>query len=583
MSYFLVMSKEHGDGVLSQYQRLRSQGLLCDLVLVAADGTQFPAHRSLLACSGDYFWSMFKEHTYEFRAQRVELPAISSKGLESILDFIYTSWLSLSICTLEDTLEAANYLQVTRAVDLCVKYMRDNLSVDNCCFFANVAARYGVDDALAAANSFIGCHMGELLGPGGDRVGLLELNLDSLRCALEVDEMSGVDELPLLLFLLDWLGSNSVSAVKSNLVLSKIRFGLVPPGPLSWLSSTQPALQTPFIQNLVLKALNYHSQGARQPLLQNNQTSLRSRTCQVLLVGGTSAAERLDTRVQVFYPERRKFQHLTDLPSRVQHHCACTVGNFLFVLGGEVVKLSEDEKVLSAASSNQVWRYDPRFRCWEVASPMTERRVQFSCCVSQGNIYAIGGRRGKGASLDSVEMYDLRANRWLRAAALPCAMFAQACVSYKGAVYLSGGVHAEQRVSSNEVYRLEPQEGRWTKCAAMGIARSGHQMAVLQDNIYAFLGMYEPFCDIERYDPALDQWTRLRPLLSDRFCYGLVQLESTALLVGGRKWHSGREVATPNVLEYEPESDSWREVCKLPKPLSGTQCALMQLPTPLDL
>uniref|UniRef100_A0A8C9WF46 Kelch like family member 34 n=1 Tax=Scleropages formosus TaxID=113540 RepID=A0A8C9WF46_SCLFO len=493
MSYFLVMSKEHGDGVLSQYQRLRSQGLLCDLVLVAADGTQFPAHRSLLACSGDYFWSMFKEHTYEFRAQRVELPAISSKGLESILDFIYTSWLSLSICTLEDTLEAANYLQVTRAVDLCVKYMRDNLSVDNCCFFANVAARYGVDDALAAANSFIGCHMGELLGPGGDRVGLLELNLDSLR------------------------------------------------------------------------SLNYHSQGARQPLLQNNQTSLRSRTC------------------QVFYPERRKFQHLTDLPSRVQHHCACTVGNFLFVLGGEVVKLSEDEKVLSAASSNQVWRYDPRFRCWEVASPMTERRVQFSCCVSQGNIYAIGGRRGKGASLDSVEMYDLRANRWLRAAALPCAMFAQACVSYKGAVYLSGGVHAEQRVSSNEVYRLEPQEGRWTKCAAMGIARSGHQMAVLQDNIYAFLGMYEPFCDIERYDPALDQWTRLRPLLSDRFCYGLVQLESTALLVGGRKWHSGREVATPNVLEYEPESDSWREVCKLPKPLSGTQCALMQLPTPLDL
>ncbi|KAL4624703.1 kelch-like protein 34 [Arapaima gigas] len=583
MSYFLVMSKEHGDGVLTQYQHLRSQGLLCDLVLVAADGTQFPVHRSLLACSGDYFWSMLKDHTCEFRARRVELPAISSKGLEHILDFIYTSWLSISISTLEDTLEAANYLQVIRAVDLCTQYITDNLSLDNCCFFANVAARYGVTDALAAANSFIGCHMGKLLGPGGDRSGLLDLNLDSLKCALEVEEMSGVDELPLLLLLLDWLENNHVSTVRSNLVLSKIRFGLIPPGALSWLSSTQPALQTPFIQSLVVKALNYHTEGPRRPLLQNNQTSLRTCTSQVLLVGGGFEPDRPNGQVMVFYPYLRKFNHLTDLPSKVQHHCACTVGNFLFVLGGEIVEVSEDEKVTTTVSSNKVWRYDPRFRCWEMAPSMLERRDHFSCCVLEGMIYAIGGRRGKGMPLDSVEMYNMRANRWLRITALPCAIYAQACVSYKGGVYLSGGVHGAQRTSSKEMYYLDPCESQWKKCAAMSIARSGHQMTALGDKIYAFLGMYELFCDIECYDPALNEWTRLRPQLSDRYCYGLVQIENRVLLVGGRKWHNAHEVATPNILEYDPESDSWKEVCKLPKPLSGTQCTLMQLPTPTEL
>ena len=116
----------------------------------------------------------------------------------------------------------------------------------------------------------------------------------------------------------------------------------------------------------------------------------------------------------------------------------------------------------------------------------------------------------------------------------------------------------------------------------MSITRYGHQMAVVRDRIYTFLGMYEPFCDIEYYNPLQDEWTRLRPLLNDRFCYGLALMpppnEAQVLLIGGRKWRNAQEVATANMLAYDTESDSWREVCKLPKPLSGTQCTLMYIP-----
>ncbi|KAJ8413160.1 hypothetical protein AAFF_G00091560 [Aldrovandia affinis] len=594
MSYFLVLSETHGGSVLSHYQRLRSEGRLCDVELVAGGGASFPAHRSLLACSSDYFWSLFQEHTHEFQARTLHLPALSDKGLQHILDFIYTSWLSLSISTLEDILEAACYLQVTCAIQLCSCYIANNLSPDNCCFFANVAARYGMDDALSATNLFIASRMGEFLAPGsggGDQVGLLELNADSLRALLRAEEMSGVQELSLLSLLLDWLDRHKLTSVRSNLLLSNIRFALVPPKELTRLHAARPALQTPFVKSLVFKALEYHQQGPCQPLLQATQSTLRTSTAQVLLVGGGPEADHPEREVLTFNPQSRKFRSLTQLPHRIQHHCVCVLGNFLFVLGGEMVEVDESEKVTARVVTGQVWRYDPRFESWEVAAQMGERRVRFSCCVAEGVIHAIGGHGGsegqKEVVLDSVETYDMQADCWRRGVALPLCVHGQACATHGTAIYISGGMHGDQQESSKEVYVLEFRGSQWEKRAPMSIARYGHQMATVRDRIYAFLGMHEPFCDIEQFDPAQNEWTRLRPLFHDRFCYGLVPLPPTqggkVLLIGGRKWHNAQEVATPNVLEYDVESDSWREVCKLPKPLSGAQCALMHIPDPTEM
>lgn len=585
MNYFLVLSKTHGGSILSRYQQLRLEGRFCDVVLVAGGGACFPTHRSLLASSSDYFWSLFQEHTHEFQAPTIHLPLLSDVGLSHILDFIYSSWLFLSPSTLEEVLEAACYLQVTGAIQLCSSYIADNLSTDNCCFFANVAARYGMVDALSAANSFIAQRMGELLKPrDGDREGLLELNGDSLRMVLKAEEMPEVQELALLSLLLDWLDHHKLSSLRSNLLLSNIRFALISPEELSQLCAIRPALQTPFIKSLVLKALEYHQQGPRKPLLQTTHSTLRTHATKVLLVGGGPEADQPGREVLAFDSNSKNFCSLTLLPYRVQHHCVCTLGNFLFVLGGEVLEVDEIEKVIGRVVTGQVWRYDPRFQHWEALAQMGERRAWFSCCMVDGVINVIGGRGGREAEvvLDTVEAYDMQVDCWRRAVTLPLPMHGQACSTHGGTIYISGGIHGNLDESSREVYSLEPCGSQWEKRAPMSIARYGHQMAVVGDQIYTFLGMYEPFCDIECYNPLQDEWTRLRPLLNDRFCYGLAPMpppdEAQVLLIGGRKWRDAEEVATPNMLAYDTESDSWREVCKLPKPLSGTQCTLMHIP-----
>uniref|UniRef100_A0AAY5F4U1 BTB domain-containing protein n=1 Tax=Electrophorus electricus TaxID=8005 RepID=A0AAY5F4U1_ELEEL len=462
-SYFLMFSKSHGDGVLSRYQNLRMAGRMCDVAL-EAEGKEFPAHRALLACSSDYFWSLFQEHTLESRVRAISLSALSSTGLEQVLDFIYTSWISLSPCTLEDTLEAACYLQVTHAVDLCARYISDGLSLDNCCFFANVAARYGLSEALTVTNHFIAFNMAKLLGTSRGRTGLLELNLDSFREVLGSEEIPGVEEVAMLHLALDWLGSNTIATLESNSLLSRVRFGLIPPRELSRLGALKPALRTPFIHSLVQK----HS---------------------------------------------RKFRPLSvAMPKKLQHQGVCVVGNFLFVIGGEQVEVDEE-----------MWRYDPRFERWEEMEPLLQRRAQFSCCVVEGVIYAIGGRGQRGEpALSSVERYNMRAGCWRSGPPLPNAIHGQACATVGTGVYISGGIHGTQSESSKEVLFLNTSgPAAWKRRAAMSIARFGHQMATIKEYIYTFLGMYEPFCDIERYDPEQNQWTRLKPLLQDRFCYGL--------------------------------------------------------------
>ncbi|TRZ00024.1 hypothetical protein DNTS_033973 [Danionella cerebrum] len=584
MNYHLMLSNDHGEGVLSRYQSLRLEGRMCDVVL-EAEGVEFPAHRTLLACSSDYFWSVFQDYTLESSAHAISLPVLSSLGLEQILDFIYTSWISLSLSTLEVTLQAACYLQITHAVDLCTRFISETITLDNCCFFANIAARYGLTEAFNASNSFIARNMSEILASVQYKAEIMDLNLESLQEVLVAEEMPGVKETDLLQLVLEWLECNPQSVLESNALLSRIRFGLVPLKRLHQLSALMAALRTPFIQSVVQKAINYHLQGSLQPLLQSIHTTLRAKSSAILLVGGGPEANRPQNQILTYGMRSKKFLPLsTSLPNKLQHQGVCVVGNFLFILGGEVVQVDqENEKSVVMSVTDQVWRYDPRFEQWDEMEPLLQKRAEFACCVVNGVIFAIGGRGQKGkTSLSSVERYDMREGCWRSGVSLPFAVHGHACATIGTGIYISGGIHINHPESSKEVLFLDVLEGgAWHRRCNMSIARFGHQMATVKDRVYTFLGMYEPFCDIERYSPELDLWTRLKPLLNDRFCYGLIATGGRRVLMfGGRKWQEGQEVCTTNVLEYDTEHDAWREVCKLPGPLCGTQCAIMTLQDP---
>lgn len=624
MSYFLSYCKTHGSSLLTGYQALRAEGFLCDVTL-EAEGSEFPAHRSLLACSSDYFRALFKGHTQESRAPVIHLHVPSAAGLQRLLDFIYTAWLPLSLDTVEDTLEAASYLQVTEALGLCSHYLECHLAPENCCFTANVAARFGLARTLGAAERYIVRHLKELFLMGTGPSGLLELNPISMKAVLRAPDVARVTETQLLGLTLAWLRQEPTAQrlAHSSTLLGCIHFGLVPAGVLRRVYSGSGLTLPTGIKGLIIQALNYHTAPSRQPLLQGEQTSVRSPQTRILLVGGLRARETVTEEILVLpeivrnrrpapEPEEEEgeeeeemeeekewevtqdvvsfdvynhsWRSLTRLPTPLLGHSVCTTGNFLFVLGGESLSGSPSRSLADGPRSVTalVHRYDPRFHTWTEVPAMREARAYFWCGVVGECLLAVGGLGTCGEALASVEMYDLRRDSWMAAGELPRALHGHAgAVGDHGVVYISGGKAGtgEGGTSSlRDMYSLSPGEKVWNKRAPMGTARYGHHLAVLRGAVFAFLGRYEPFSEIERYDPSTDQWTRLRSLPYDRFCYGLAVVEETVLLLGGLKWRDSRQVPTRNVVGYDLDLDRWEDIgCVLPWPWSGLQCAVLQL------
>uniref|UniRef100_A0A8B9BSV9 Kelch like family member 34 n=1 Tax=Anser brachyrhynchus TaxID=132585 RepID=A0A8B9BSV9_9AVES len=316
------------------------EGFLCDILLKVKEN-EFPAHKSLLACSSDYFRAMFKSYTQESKANVIQLQVVSPTGLQHVLDFIYTSLLPLSFESLEETLEAASYLQVTDAIGLCNQYLVNNLTLENCCFSANVARRFYLPDALVATQKYIVNNLWKLLDL--DLAGLLELNFRTLLAVVESPDLPMVQETRLLNLVLLWLKQDKSRLTHGSSLLEHIRYGLIPVEELRKTYTQSEVPLTAGIKCLIIKAINYHTSAFKQPILDGLVTEV------VAFDGGTPG-------------------------------------------------VAERDKILSV--TNKVHRYDPRFNTWTQITGMLEKRCQFSCCVLGNDIFAIGGR-GENGSLQN--------------------------------------------------------------------------------------------------------------------------------------------------------------------------------------
>ena len=65
----------------------------------------------LSACS-DYFRAMFTDPMRERSQDEIQLSGIDAKGLELVLEYIYTSKLSLDLSNIQTVLSTATHLQI---------------------------------------------------------------------------------------------------------------------------------------------------------------------------------------------------------------------------------------------------------------------------------------------------------------------------------------------------------------------------------------------------------------------------------------------------------------------------------------
>jgi len=82
----------------------------CVALLTA--GERFDVHKVILVSCSDYFRSMFTSGMKESNQREIELKGITSKGLEKVIEVIYTSTTTLDGDDIFDVIGAATHMQV---------------------------------------------------------------------------------------------------------------------------------------------------------------------------------------------------------------------------------------------------------------------------------------------------------------------------------------------------------------------------------------------------------------------------------------------------------------------------------------
>ncbi|XP_029134994.1 zinc finger and BTB domain-containing protein 7C [Labrus bergylta] len=117
----------HSSDVLCSLNEQRRDGLLCDVILIVRD-QEYRTHRSVLAACSQYFKKLFTVATtdggdHHQTAAVYEIDFVAQESLTAILEFAYTSTLTVTASNVKEILNAAQMLEIPCIINVCLEIM----------------------------------------------------------------------------------------------------------------------------------------------------------------------------------------------------------------------------------------------------------------------------------------------------------------------------------------------------------------------------------------------------------------------------------------------------------------------------
>lgn len=180
---------------------LRQRGQLCDAVL-KADGIEFPVHRPIMSACSPYFRALFTNGLYETQQKTLEIPGISAKMMEIVIDFAYTREAQVTSDNVEELLPVADHLHIVGLVKSCCKFLKSHLSIDNAIGIRNFARNYFCTHLENDAMRFILRNFQEICEKSNE---LLMLSLEEMVEILGHEELNVKTEEPVFETIIRWI------------------------------------------------------------------------------------------------------------------------------------------------------------------------------------------------------------------------------------------------------------------------------------------------------------------------------------------------------------------------------------------
>lgn len=589
---FEFESPSHTGTLLTGLNALRAKGHLLDVTLIT-EGQAFQAHRVVLASCSDYFRAMFTDAMRESRQSEICLNGVTAAGMRLLLDYAYTSRLSLNLANIQDVLSAASHIQVVAVVEACSNYLQTQLDLENCVDIATISETYSLEGLRSVVYRFMSSHLVEFSRSSE----FYRLSAQQLEHLLSCDYPVNCSEADVLAITLQWIQSNNSENLSASQrshwaarLLRKIHFSQIP---VAWHLEIMLVDRESYLKRLICAEIfrqtverpspNIVQHSSPAPLLNSRGMELA-----IVKVGGFGIGG-ITNEITYFLPSTGKWRHLTSIPHVEQCNFGTAVlRNDLYVVGG-CFNQSLQENIHPFG-----FRYSPREDTWTTMAPMQQERCRFSLNVVGDRLYAVGGASESDSSEDggsevegnsACECYSPHTDSWEFVNPLPGSRTQHAASAFGHYLYVSGGLDRDVALSS--VWRLNTVTGQWEVRQSMLTPRVDHTMiSISDDSIYVCGGWFEDtetgnrvlVDTIDCYDVHKDVWRTVTHVPTPRYHAGIVAVQSTLYFIGGFHSDAMFDRATAVIECYNLETDSWTTGEKYPQDVWEHTCVSLYIP-----
>ncbi|KAF7659386.1 hypothetical protein LDENG_00298550 [Lucifuga dentata] len=557
--------ESHASRSLRAMNEFRHQELLCDLVLhvkYKERMVDFKVHRVVLASCSPYFRAMFTSSFKECRATEVTLPDVCPQVVERLIDFAYTSRITVGEkCVLHVLLGALRY-QMEDVAKACCDFLTKHLEPANVIGISRFAEEIGCTELHQRSREYINTHFSEVTKVDEffslSHCQLLELiSQDSLKVLCESEVYKACT---------DWVRWDVEGRAQYlHALLNAVHIYALPPKFL------KNQLQFCPILSKANSCKDFLSKIFQDMTLRKPFPPAPHRGTQLIYVAGGYRQVSLSS-MEAYDPRRNVWLKLADMVAPCSGLAACALFGLLYTVGGRNFSLQNNTE------SSALCCYNPMTNQWSQPASLNIPRNRVGVGVVDGSIYAVGGSQGS-THHNTVERWDPESNCWSFVCPMSVGRLGAGVAACGGALYVVGGFDGQNRWNTVEKY--QPDTNTWQELAPMSSTRSGLGLVCLNCHLYA-IGGYDgqsQLCSVERYNISRNLWEPRASMQHCRSAHGVTVYQGRIFVLGGFNQHG----FLSSVECYCPENNKWTYVTDMPIGRSGMGVAVTMEPCPGSL
>ena len=516
--------------IAKTFQQLRLDDEITDFTILSGKQT-FNCHRVILAGSSPVLQAMVRSGMTEASENKANIDTIPPSVMQLIMDYIYTGEVVISHEHLQETIKAADYLQLMELKEICLG------DADKALKPSNIVSWYKLADKLEIEKLRSKCAevMSSSLAEVSRFAEFQELDFAEVSSFMSSAQETDTDPDDLLEASMEWINykpSQRVDCMEE--VLQKIQLLECSVECLENEMENHESLlmSCPDVYRQISKAL---IQIAKKDVVRKKRGAKKKTQVMLVVIGGQCGWEEGDlNKVCWEMNASLQLEELCEIPGHSFCFGVCKIPGGFVLTGGQLSTLCS----MYVLSTNS----------WKRLQSMKSARCNHGSIYMKGRIFVFGGGANYVSKSTSVHSLALDGDNWTEETNLPMEVFYPEVASVENSIFLLN-------VHNNKLLHLNMKTKSWSYQKDLpGSTCAGASMVAVHNQILVAGGNIKTAA---QYNPKTDTWCTLTsPALRYQSC-ALVGLGNKLYLIGGS--------SEDQIEEYNIDSGTW-SVCNMRMP-----------------